>query len=490
MAGQGSSKHHQPTGINEPVYNVRVSYPINDGSSREIRDNILRDFFGYNEADIKALDEQKKGYFYISDKTTPKEWATAAQVSSWAFNNDRTVQIAMPQKLIDSLTVFRDQRAALEIFKVGMFITDEETRKSVTADLENLFSTAGDKRITALDNLMVIITGSLSSRSEIYKALKFLTVESGYKENPFLMLAIAATTSAKSETPAFSSAAVNQSAIADAVKTANASLYADSAKNSFSTINRLEAARINYWASSLYDGINANYEARNRRWIERFLSMSDNERASLKTGDFISIANSNQNSVRAPFVSEKDAQTLKKDFDETVDQWNKTDSIGQDQSFTFPADHHQSDYFQSPNDTYDKEGWKVNKQRAGQNRPRVEPNLVPNNYNPYRQANIPADAYGAVLYLFLEGQKYNKADMRMNVVANYLNEKRKLENQIAADNLHTIPPPPAVIEKYIKDFRRDGRITADSNQKVKIVGVLSELERLLEESNAFYKSRK
>ncbi len=78
----------------------------------------------------------------------------------------------------------------------------------------------------------------------------------------------------------------------------------------------------------------------------------------------------------------------------------------------------------------------------------------------------------------------------MNVVANYLKKKRELENQIAADNLHTVPPPPAVIEKYIKDFRRDGRITADPNQKVKIVGVLSELERLLEESNAFYKARK
>lgn len=152
---------------------------------------------------------------------------------------------------------------------------------------------------------MVVITGSQSSRAEIYKALRFLTNESGYKDNPFLMLAIAATTSAKSETPAFSSAAVNQSAIANAVKAANISLYGNSAKNSFSTISRLERARIYYWASSLYDGINANYEARNRRWIERFLSISDNGRASLKAGDFISIANSNQNSIRVSFESEK-----------------------------------------------------------------------------------------------------------------------------------------------------------------------------------------
>ncbi len=343
----------------------------------------MTDFFGYNEADTKALDEQKPGYFFISDKRHPGKWATGAEVKSWAFNIDRTVQVVMPQKLIDDLSGIRDQRASFEAFKVGMSISDDETRQSATQDLENILSATGEKRIAALDNLMVIITGSPSSRAEIYKALRFLTNESGYKNNPFLMLAIAATTSAKSETPAFSSAAVNQSAIADAVKTANTNLYGNSTNKSLSTLSRLEAARINYWASSLYDGINANYEARNRRWIERFLSISDNERASLKVGDFISIANSNQNSVRAPYPSENMLQIEKQRQDEQVDQWNKTDLVGQDQSFTLPADHHQSDYFQSPNDTFDKEGWKVNKQRAGQQRPRVEPNLVPNNYNPY-----------------------------------------------------------------------------------------------------------
>lgn len=68
MAGHGTSKHHQPTGVNDPVYNARLSYPINDESSKEIRDNILIDFFGYNEADIEALDEKDRNYFLISDK--------------------------------------------------------------------------------------------------------------------------------------------------------------------------------------------------------------------------------------------------------------------------------------------------------------------------------------------------------------------------------------------------------------------------------------
>ena len=88
---------------------------------------------------------QKPGYFYINDKRTLKEWATGAQVSSWAFNNDGTVRILILQKLIDTLNIIREQRASLEVFKVGMFITNDKTRKSVTEELANLFSAAGEK---------------------------------------------------------------------------------------------------------------------------------------------------------------------------------------------------------------------------------------------------------------------------------------------------------------------------------------------------------
>lgn len=491
MAGQGSSNNHpQTVGNNNTVYNVRVTSPITDSSAAEIRDNILSDFFGYSELDIKTLDEQKKGYFYINDKSTPTKWATGAQIKKWAFNPDGTVRVDMPQKLIDSLTSFREQRTSFEIFKVGTFITDAETRKEVTDALEKILSVSGDKRITALNNLMVTIASSQTSRGEILRAVKFLSNESGYKNNPFLLIAAAAATSYKSETASFSSAEVNQGSIAAAIKATNESLYNSSSKNAVATINRSEAASLNYWASNLYDNVNAGGEARNRRWIERFLNMSDTERNSLKPGDMISIANPTQNSIRPPFVSEKNAQKLDNDFSKTVDMWNQTDQIGKDQSFPLPGDQRQSEYYQNSEDTFEKEGWKVNKQRANQTRPKVEPTLKPNNYNPYSQANIPADGFGAVLYLFLEGQKFNQFDRRMRVVTDYLNKKRQMENQVMVDNYRSIPPPPQVIEKYIKEFRRDGKITLDVFQKVKIVGILSELERLLEESNAVYKSKK
>lgn len=233
MAGQGSSrKHHQHhPHIKNPVFNARVSYPINDDSSDEIRSNILKDFFGYNEADIIALNEQKPGYFYINDKNTPKDKATGAQIRSWKFNVDGTVKIDMPQTLIDDLTIFREQRASFEALRAGIFITDTETRQMFTNDIENILTLTGDKRIQALDDLMVMISGSKASHAEIYRSLRFITNESGYKDNPFLMLAVAATTSYQSDAPSFGSAAVNRSAIAAAVRVANVSLYGSSTKN-------------------------------------------------------------------------------------------------------------------------------------------------------------------------------------------------------------------------------------------------------------------
>ena len=144
MAGRVSSKHHQRTGVNEPVYNVRVSYPVNENSSKKIRDNLLIDFFGYNEADIKSFNEQRNYcYFIIGDPLKPDQWATGAQVNSWTLNNNPTVPIRIPQKLIDDLNSFRRQRASFEAFKVGMFVSDAAIRKHITDDLENYFFIVG-----------------------------------------------------------------------------------------------------------------------------------------------------------------------------------------------------------------------------------------------------------------------------------------------------------------------------------------------------------
>jgi hypothetical protein len=462
MAGQASSGIHRKPAAGDPVFNARVSYPITDKSSREIRDNILIDFFGYSEADIAALDVQKKGYFYISDKASSSEWATGAQVKLWNFNPDRTVRIRMPQTLIDKLTAFPGQRASLEIFKVGMFIADAETRRLITEALENIFSSSGDKRTAALDNLMLTISGSQASRGEVFQALRFLTNESGYKNNPFLLLAFAATTSFRSETPSFGSDEVSQEKIATAVRAANESLYNNRSKSAQAKISAQEAAKINQWASILYDGVNANDKATNRRWIERFLSMSDAERSSLKEGSIISINRPDVTQIRGQFPSEQRLKNATQEFTEQNQRWSEIDKIGKDQSFDLKGDHRQTEYFQKNSDLYPS-GSKIVPANDAAHSLQVAPDKFKTVYS-----NVNVDGASAPIGIFLEYAKWRTANERMKVITAYLNKKSQLKARIRQDTQHIVPPSPQVVEQYIKDFRRDGSITVNPFEKTKI----------------------
>ena len=483
MAGQGSSKHHKHIRIKNPVFNARVSYPITDSSSVEIRNNILLDFFDYTEEDIKTLDEQKKGFFFINDKSFPDRWATGEEVKSWAFNPDGTVKIDMPQTLIDTLISYRTQRASLEIYKVGMFITDTETRKNITDDLENILSSSGVNRTSAFNNLMMTIAGSATSRGEIYKALRFLTNESGYKDNPFLQIAFAGTTAYKSETPAWGSSAMDQTAIAKAVAEANQSLYNENTKSSLTKITRQEAAQINHWASVLYDNVNANDQATDSRWMERILSMPKTERQKLKEGDVYSIANPNEVSMRGLFPSERDSQNAAQEFDATVKNWDEIDQIGKDQSFDLKGDHRQSEYYQKETDVR-ATGSKI----VPANDPAHNVKRIPDKFRSV-YPNAEVDGVMAPIGLYLEYSKWRTVNERMKVITEYLRKRDILEARVRRDNYRIVPPPPQVIKQYIKDFQRDGRI-ATSPFQTQIIGILSELERLLKESNAFYAAEK
>ena len=82
----------------------------------------------------------------------------------------------MPQKLIDGLNLIREQRASFEAFKVGMFVSDAAVRKNITDDLADiLLLSSGEKRIDALNKLMVTIQGSGESHHQVFQALRFLT---------------------------------------------------------------------------------------------------------------------------------------------------------------------------------------------------------------------------------------------------------------------------------------------------------------------------
>jgi hypothetical protein len=482
MAGQAVSK--TLTGnIETEIWIVK---PVSN-SSREIRDAILRENFGYTEEDIKALDREKPGYFYISDSSDTKNWATVNHIRDWKTNVNGEVPISMPQALIENLVLFREQRADFEIFKVGMFIANAEIRGRFIEDLKKIINSSGEKRIEALNNLMNTIAGSGAARGEIYRALRFLTNESGYKNNPFLMLAFAQTTIYQSDVPSMGSSQVGQGQIANVIKLTNESLYNPQTKSSLTKISKAEAAAINSFASNLYSQSNADAEANNRRWIERFLKMKPEEKDLYEDGDLISLSAPNETVLRAPTHLELKRQNLIKDHNETVDQWAKSDNIGAPQPVK--TDHRTSELFQNPNDTYEKEGWEKKKNRGTNkgNQPKIVPTLKPNTYNPYSSANVRADGYGAIFALYLEAAKYQKFAARMAVITNYLNKKDRLERAIRNERVRLKPPPPEVTLAHIKEFQRYGRITANPFEKRQIGVTLGHLQRLLEEGYAYYR---
>lgn len=470
--------------------------------AKKIRENILRDEFGYTDADIREFNEKHPADLVIEDSRYANKWALDEYVKGWKAETDGLVPITLEDQWVTNVMNFLTQRASFEVFKTGIFFTDAALKNEVLDDLENLISASGEKRVNALNNLMNAMAAFPNSRPQLYKALKFLTNESGYKNNPFLMIALAGTTAYKSDVTAMGSSGINQAEIANTVRMTNELLYNNSSKSPLSRISRAEAAQINFWAGILYDNVNANNEATNRRWIERYLSMSDAERNSYKEGDLVSIANSSQNAVRGDFPSERRLKDADQAFANQQQQWADIDSIGKDQSFDLKGDQRQTEYFQGRSNVTDPNNptsplLQDDTYIAGDKYERIKkPRGTNNGYTPKIRNvgqsrnvydNVMADGATAPLSLYLEHAKWWTANQRMKVITEYLNKKKLLEIRARRDNVNFVPPPPAVLEQYIKELQRDGRITVNPLYKTKIFGVLSELRALLELSYAFYK---
>lgn len=445
------------------------------------------------------------------------QWATIDEVKSWKPNSaDGLVQIPLADSWVWGAIDFKRIRAEIEIFKVGNFISNVEIRKEFTTDLEAILSSSGDKRVISFINLINTIAGSLSSKNQMYEALRFLSNESGYRNNPFLLLAIAQTKSNLTNSPQFGTNAL----VAESIKALNENLYGKNPK-----ITRSEAAVLNQFASNFYTKLNAQDLATETRWMERIYGMSNNERTYLQEGDIYSIMppgpiNSQVNPVRDLYKAEKDFNQNEKKFAQDTKIYDESNQIGKEQNFDLKGDHRQSEYFQrryvniqmtgifnidakiyellnkNPSDVIPMNETKIVKDRS---KPKGQSKKVVNTGVGYKNIaeivgeegvadghsmNTRADALSSVVGIYLEYAKWRNTNERMKVITSYLRKKEEIERRIAKDYYRVVPPPADVLEKYIRDLRRDGKITAHKAQKTKIYGLLSDLEKLLRESRA------
>lgn len=79
MAGKSSSPNFS---TNDDAVKIKFRKPSSN-SAREIRDAVLRDYFGYTDGDIKELDAQMPGKFFICPVSGAETEMSVEQVRNW-----------------------------------------------------------------------------------------------------------------------------------------------------------------------------------------------------------------------------------------------------------------------------------------------------------------------------------------------------------------------------------------------------------------------
>lgn len=230
-------------------------------------------------------------------------------------------------------------------------------------------------------------------------------------------------------------------------------------------------------------------EARQRDWAARFYTVGDEERAELNEGDVIEFIDpaAAMDKPQPLTSAQKKLDELEKRRRETVEAQDKIDRIG---SQVVPTDQRAGELYQSPGDKYDIRKIRQERGRFRQSGKSLKYNVVMLSENPYSKANVYADGYGAMFELPVKLAKGINTFRRLNEITDYLKKRDNLLARVRSENRHVVPPKPRDVERLVKQVQRFGRITVNPYEKTQTFTTLQELERLREESNAFWKNRK
>lgn len=487
MAGKATS---QRIIDNDKGTDVWVKKPVTN-SSREIRDTILRELFGYTEEDIKQLDIQKKGYFYISDSSKPEEWAIVNHVRDWKPNPNGEVPISMPQTLIDNLITFKSERIAFELNKVLGWISNSELRSSLLQAFQKILTNSGGNRIETLDNILLIIAANPSSANEISSAISNLTGRGGYENNPFLILANAKASSILFLTKSGPGYDIESNLLLPDVKRITTNNFNFGRyKRISSYITRQEAAYINSQLSDIYNRIGASKESKEREWISRFYSISESERISLDEGDVIEILPPGAVAMGTPSPLEKQMNDLNRGMTQRRREWTLMDKGRGIVETNDPRSANRNEIMMDETFNTQTKVWnrKDANKPASQSRPNIYNSTVNQKTTMNSQTIKNINAWGGGIELLLKGLNAKIFNDRMTAITLYLAEKERLQKKIENERQYIVPPKPATLQKIMKDFERNGKITFNPNSKLKIQITLDQLNRLWEESNAFWKN--
>lgn len=504
MSAEGSSTNSLP---DEPSRVFFAKRPASN-SSREIRDAILVDEFGFTPIEIRALTAFNDKLFYIrhipkdgkssakfagrhkptalaakvASRHQPKEdWATVTEVAGWPTNINGELSIPVKERVIKDVLTFHERYVKLKIGEAVVFISDPQSRSEVLKDLLNILNSSGNDRLASMYDVINDTKTSQRSAAEISRAVSYLTNRAGYENNPFLNLIKANSALTEYQNKSGPGFDLNALALVNEATRKTTFNYIKGGVNPAATLSRTEAATINRQLALMYSELGKDTEFLEREWSARFYDLSDENRSMFEEGDLIELSSAKaaKGLPRRATAAVRQLWDVTNAREEKVRQEEVTDKIG---SQVVPTDHRNDQYFQRSTDGYSRTVVQNNNIRGTNFQPRFK--VVQRNVSVFSAPNMSANALGAGLDLPLRTIKYGVTLRRLDEVTEYLNTTEKLIREIRGQNQTLVPMRPEKVKELIKQVQRYGRVTTGSNEKLRVQMTLAQLERLWEVSNA------
>ena len=172
---------------------VRVKKPSLPASknstafSKQIRNDILRDEFGYNDAEIAAFNTEYPTGWVIEDNEYPNKWATDEQIKNASVGTDGLIALVLEDPWVKAVQSFRDRRIFNAVTTAVGAISDADLQRRVGNDLETILKLSGTARLDALRGLISTVSGDLATKKQVAEALSYLVAQ-GYQDNPFILI--------------------------------------------------------------------------------------------------------------------------------------------------------------------------------------------------------------------------------------------------------------------------------------------------------------
>lgn len=480
---------------NQKLYSVKKP---SSNNPVDIRNEVLRKYFGFTDNEVKELTKSFNNEFVISNARNNK-WITVSEVVAWKADIKGEVSVVMTEKVANNIKFFRENLIKGFVVSAVSNISDLTLRATVFQDLCDIINSFDQIRIKATSDLINDVSSSLKSADEIHKTISYLIHQVGYQNNPFLSLVNAYATAKvykERSGPDYDSPVLNF--LSDTTRTTSQNFIFGDSMFPASNINRSEASFINRNSAYLYNQMGKNKEFLERDWMARFYDISEEERNALKEGDTIEFISSfAPNAIGTPRPlsnNEVKLEQLKIARNEEIERQEKLDKIG---SQVVPTDHRNDEYFQKKGEGTlqgsEFENVKNRNPKNSQGKRNYSPKVKiveSKSFNPYSNANVKVNGVGAALDLPNKFVKYVITLKRLEELTAYLQQRETLVRQIRNEYKYIVPPKPETIKLIKERVNRFGRTLVGENEKLQVRISLEGLDRLWEESNVFWGSKK